>query len=243
MSHYGADYAYYAATGLAPRFSSAWWSARFYVRVLRRYVRTGRVLDHGCGMGNVLKVLQAGYEPYGVDVSAFGGAAARRNAPLSRVWVGEVESIGSAGHGRFDAVLSKHVLEHLEDPPAALRTFAALLRTGGVLIMGVPNTKSLLRGLKGEQWIGTKDPTHISVFPPSYWVEHARAAGLEVLKTFSDGFWDVPYVPLVPPLLQLPLFGCLAIAQVLIGHPFVPVPLGESFILIARKPGTVGDAA
>ena len=103
-------------------------------------------------------------------------------------------------------------------------------------MMGVPNTKSLLRGLKGDQWIGVKDPTHCSVFPPDYWTAHARDAGLEIIQTFSDGFWDVPYIPVLHSLIQLPVFGCMAIAQVLVGRPFIPVPLGESFIMIARKP-------
>src|SRR5688572_28723839 len=102
---YGAEYNYYAATGLAPRISSAWWSARFYVRLLGRYIRGGRVLDHGCGMGNVLKVLERRYEPYGLDVSSFGVAAARQNAPRSRVWVGDLASVGAASHERFSAVL------------------------------------------------------------------------------------------------------------------------------------------
>lgn len=233
---YGKEYAYYQQTGLAPRFSSAWWSARFYVRVLRRHVSGGRVLDHGCGMGNLLKVLQESYVPFGVDVSRYAVVAARENAPCSRLWVGDVDCLGRVAEGRFSAVVSKHVLEHLPDPALALGVFARVLAPGGVFLMGVPNTRSLLRGLKGARWIGVKDPTHCSVFPPEYWIRHAQDAGLQVLQTFSDGFWDVPYVPIIPRLLQLPVFGCLSILQVILGRPFIPVPLGESFIMLARKP-------
>jgi SAM-dependent methyltransferase len=237
---YGAEYAYYRNTGLAPRFSSAWWSARFYTRLLRRYLDGGRVLDHGCGMGNTLRVLEESFEAHGVDVSAYAVGEAQRNAPRSMVWAGDLESLGPTADGRYDAVVSKHVLEHMADPRAAVNRMARLLRPGGYLLMGVPNTRSLFRGLKGDQWIGVKDPTHCSVFPPDYWTAAAGDAGLRVLKTFSDGFWDVPYVPLVPPLIQLPIFGCLAILQVVTGRPFIPVPLGESFIMLARKPNGGG---
>lgn len=237
-TEYDHQYAYYQDTGLAPRFSSAWWSARFYTRVLRSYIPRGAVLDYGCGMGNLLRELERSYSAWGVDISSFGVEAARQNTVTSRVWVGDLSSLRPQPEGRFDAIVSKHVLEHVPDPAAAIRTFASLLRPGGIFLMGVPNTSSLLRGLKGDQWIGTKDPTHCSLLSPAEWVHAAEDAGLQIVRTFSDGWWDVPYVPFIPPALQLPIFGCLAIVQVLIGRPFIPVPLGESFIMVARRPNT-----
>jgi SAM-dependent methyltransferase len=232
---YDASYGFYQQVGRAPRWSSAWWAAKFYTRLLHRRQPAGRVLDFGCGMGNLLRELERLYETWGVDVSWHGVQTARQNAPRSRVWVGDTSSLAVTGSGTFDAVIAKHVLEHVPQPAAAIQALAGALRPGGTFIMAVPNTTSLLRGWKGEQWIGAKDPTHCSLFPPQYWTDAARQAGMTVEQVFSDGFWDVPYVPVVPALLQLPLFGCLAIAQVLVGRPFVPVRLGESFILIARK--------
>lgn len=235
---YDESYGYYRDTGLAPRFSASWWAARFYAGLLRRQLPPGsRVLDLGCGLGNLLRELEQAFDSWGVDVSWFAVHQARANARRSRLWVGDLASLEALPAASFDAVVAKHVLEHIPDPERAVRAIAGALRPGGVFLMAVPNTRSLLRPLKGDRWIGVKDPTHCSVLPPAYWTGAATRAGLVVRRTFSDGFWDVPYVPLLPARLQLPLFGCLAILQVVAGRPFIPVPLGESFFLIAHRPG------
>jgi SAM-dependent methyltransferase len=235
-AEYDASYAFYQEVGLAPRFSSGWWAAKFYTRLLRRMLPQGSaVLDFGCGMGNLLREFPPYFDGFGMDISYFGVRAAEENAAGTHVWVGDDKCLAALAPERFDAVVAKHVLEHIPDPARTVAAIARTLRPNGVFMMAVPNTESLLRRLKGPRWIGVKDPTHCSVLPPTYWADACREAGLRVERTFSDGFWDVPYIPWVPPLLQLPLFGCMAIVQVVSGWPFIPVRWGESFMLIARK--------
>lgn len=106
---------------------------------------------------------------------------------------------------------------------------------GGVLIFSTPNLSSLLRPWKGEKWIGFQDPTHVSLKPPSEWLERIQEAGFRLVRTFSDGFWDVPYIPLVPKLIQKLIFGSLGGLQALAGLPFLPLRWGESIMVVARK--------
>jgi hypothetical protein len=103
------------------------------------------------------------------------------------------------------------------------------------LILATPNLDSLLKPWKGSRWIGYLDPTHISLKPPEEWVKLIREAGLSPLEVFADGFWNVPYVPLVPNPLQKLFFGSLGGFQALTGIIFLPVRWGESVIVIARK--------
>jgi hypothetical protein len=89
--------------------------------------------------------------------------------------------------------------------------------------------------LKGEKWIGYQDPTHISLKPPSDWLDMVRGAGFRILKVFSDGFWDVPYINGIPKGMQKLFFGSLGGFQAIVGLPFLPMRWGESILVIARK--------
>jgi SAM-dependent methyltransferase len=236
---FDADYQYFQQVERAGRFSVPWWSAYFYARLVRRYARPTtpprRVLEIGCGFGWVLQHLARDYETFGIDISAYAIDAARKNLLHSNLCVGDAATLREFPDGYFNAIVAKHVLEHIAAPGETLVECARVLARGGVLIYGTPNADAPLKHLKGAQWIGVKDPTHISVFPPAEWLRLTRAAGLRVLRAFSDGLWDVPYLPRIPALVQLPIFGAPAALQVLLGIPFIPVRWGESLIVIAVK--------
>jgi SAM-dependent methyltransferase len=233
---YGRDYEFYArARDTGPR-SIAYWSSRFYAGLVRRRAPGGgRVLEIGCGLGGVLRHLESDHRTSGVDLSSFALARARHDLARSGLAAAEATELPFRGQ-TFDAVLAKHVLEHLADPAAALAELARVLRSpGGLLVYGTPNADNPLRALKGNDWIGVKDPTHVSVLSPAKWLELTAASGFEIERAFSDGFWDVPYLRAVPAFVQLALFALPAAVQVLAGRPLVPMRYGESLIVIARR--------
>jgi SAM-dependent methyltransferase len=235
MSAYDESYVHFERLKASGRFSVAWWSARFYARLIRRYVKKGRLLEIGCAFGQILALLASDFEVHGLDISEYAIRLARQRVPQARLTVGDASALGGYPTGAFDVVLAKHVLEHLSDPSSALRECARVLRPDGVLVYGTPNADSPLRKWKGEKWIGVVDPTHVSVLRPPEWLRLTAAAGLRAVKVFCDGFWDVPYLPLLPAALQLPLFAGPVALQVLSGVPLIPVPWGESLIVVARK--------
>ncbi len=233
------NYQYFQQVARAGRFSVPWWSAFFYARLVRRYAHPtappSRVLEIGCGFGWVLAHLERAYETFGVDISEYAIGFARKNTPRSNLRVGDETVLAEFPNAHFNAIVSKHVFEHIARPGEALNECARLLARGGVLIFGTPNAEAPLKKLKGAQWIGIKDPTHVSILPPGEWLNLTRAAGLRIVRAFSDGLWDVPYLPRVPAALQFPIFAIPAALQVLIGIPFLPVHWGESLIVIAVK--------
>jgi SAM-dependent methyltransferase len=135
----------------------------------------------------------------------------------------------------FNVVIIKHIVEHLPEPQKAIREIGRVTEKGGTLILATPNLDSLLKPWKGDRWIGYQDPTHISLKRPAEWLKWIEEAGFSPIKVFSDGFWDVPYIPLVPKQIQKLFFGSLGGFQAITGFIFLPRRWGESIIVIARK--------
>ncbi len=137
----------------------------------------GQLLDAGAGRGRfVAAARSAGYDARGIEPSPGAVAAARA---LHGV---ELEPDGIAGahvnEGALDVVVLWHVLEHLDDPGAAVRRAAAWLRPGGALVVGAPNLASVQACLGGERWFHLDLPRHRV---------HFTAAGLRALLE-REGF-------------------------------------------------------
>jgi SAM-dependent methyltransferase len=151
------------------------------LRRLERLARPGgRLLDAGAGQGRfVARARAAGYEAFGIEPSARGVArAAARGVVLEPVGMEEAE-IASAS---LDAVSLWHVLEHLEDPGAALRRIGAWLRPGGGLLVGVPNLSSWQARIGGERWYHLDVPRHRTHFTAKGVVLLLERSGFEVLR-------------------------------------------------------------
>jgi SAM-dependent methyltransferase len=229
------------------RFSVAWWSIGLYARMARRLLRAAggrRMLEIGCAHGHVLARIGGGIERVGLDVSEYAVRRAADIAPGAQVFVADICGALPAPvlAGRFDLVLARYVLEHLADPALAMTRIASLVRPGGTLLFSVPDTTSPGRRFKKEAWFGFRDPTHVSLLPPARWRELTAEAGLTVVRCFSDGLWDVPYVRGLPKTLQYALFGLPAAATVLLARPLVPAGWGENLIVIARRPARASGA-
>jgi len=96
-----------------------------------------RVLDYGCGVGNMGVVLARFGDVWGVDADAeslAAGSFSHYRGVTRAAAVGEV----SAPPGGFDVVTCLDVLEHVEDDAGAVDGLAELLGPGGVLVVSVP---------------------------------------------------------------------------------------------------------
>jgi SAM-dependent methyltransferase len=107
---------------------------------VRRGLAPGyRVLEVGCGTGNVLKVLQksaAGGTVIGIDLHQEGLRYARGR--LSPALLVQADVAHPPFSVKFEMVGLFDVLEHLDDDVAALRGLRDLLTDGGILLLTVP---------------------------------------------------------------------------------------------------------
>jgi SAM-dependent methyltransferase len=118
--------------------------------ILSRLARLGitpgaRFLELGCGAGCVASELaRAGYEVTGVDGHRDLLRIARRRSPALRLWLHDLRrGTGELPARDFDAAGLFDVIEHLDDPAAALREALACVRPGGFVLGTVPALMAL----------------------------------------------------------------------------------------------------
>jgi len=108
----------------------------------------GRVVDVGCGRGELVEMLRArGVDAYGYEMEPdFVALAAVRGLPVEH---GDgIAHVAGLAAGSVGGVVASHVVEHLE-PSEVIRLVegaAAALTPGGILIMETPNPESLVAG-------------------------------------------------------------------------------------------------
>src|SRR5262249_24452481 len=120
------------------------WKQRF--RILEQYKKPGSLLDVGTGIGQFLAVARSSFtEVLGTEVSTTAIQIARERYGLN-VFQGSIEDL-TRHSCLFDNITLFHVLEHVPDPRATLKTCCSLLSSNGILVIAVPNEISSLRVL------------------------------------------------------------------------------------------------
>jgi SAM-dependent methyltransferase len=103
---------------------------------LARLLSGQRVLDVGCGTGQLTTALAAavgGENVAAVDVSEAALAVCRARVPEADVRVASAKAL-PFDEGEFDAALAQLVVNLVDDPPGAVREMARVVRPGGVVV-------------------------------------------------------------------------------------------------------------
>ncbi|MEP7104010.1 MAG: class I SAM-dependent methyltransferase [Candidatus Dojkabacteria bacterium] len=204
---------------------------QFYFDILKNYLKDGKVFEFGCGEGYLSKRIATKFDSYAYDLSEYCRNKTKEISPKSTIINAEADFPSDS----FNAVVTLHTLEHVPNPPETLALLNKSLKVGGILLFVVPNPNGLGHKIKREKWFGYRDTTHISMYESSKWKELVKSSGFEIVKTASDGFWDVPYVKYLPNILQKLIFFPSAGIQVILKRLFLPDWFGEDLIMVARK--------
>ncbi len=133
--------------------------------LVKRLPRGSRVLDVGCGQGDMILLLkESGYEACGVENAPSAGRFAREKRGLD-VHIGDLETAPYPAES-FDALTFFHVLEHLQDPLSALVRAHGLLKKEGWLLLQCPNIESAQARRFGSRWLHLSLPQHFFHFAP-----------------------------------------------------------------------------
>ncbi|MEA2469566.1 MAG: hypothetical protein QOE38_565 [Thermoleophilaceae bacterium] len=167
-------------------------TARRLLDQIGRLAPSGRLLDVGCGHGLLLdEARERGYETEGLELSEHAAAYAREKLRLT-VHAKTLADLPPAP--RYNAIVLADVIEHLDDPVAAIDHCARLLEPGGVLCVVTPDPASRTAQLAGAGWWGYL-PAHTYLLPRRTLREVLGRRGLDVVgdvglvRTFTLRYW------------------------------------------------------
>lgn len=140
-----------------------------------------RVLDIGCGGGDLLRALAliGVRDLQGADPHIAEDVVTSEGVRLHKRTIAEVE-------GAFDLIMFHHSLEHVDDPAADLRAARERLASGGTCLVRIPLVGGWAWRTYGADWYGLDAPRHLAV--PS--VEGMRALAARAGFTVEDVVFD-----------------------------------------------------
>lgn len=146
---------------------------------------TGKLLDIGCGSGDLLADLAARYpdaELAGTDRSATGLQVSRQKVPAAHLAEADFESAATVPqnlHQWATHAVCSEVLEHLADPVAVLHAVKAYLQPGAHLIVTVPG---------GPMSAFDKEIGHLGHYTAARLRSTLADAGFEPVRVAAAGF-------------------------------------------------------
>jgi 2-polyprenyl-3-methyl-5-hydroxy-6-metoxy-1,4-benzoquinol methylase len=227
------------------------------LRVIGPLAPGAEVLEIGAGDGRLLAALaRRGHRVAGIEPSApFAARARRRGVEVAAVALEEAQRTPES----CDVVVLWHVLEHLDDPAAALTRARTWLRPGGTLVVAVPNLASWQARLGGDRWFHQDVPRHLTHFTPAGLAALLAHCGFRVtrvrqamLEHNALGMWqtllnrvtrerDVAF-RLLKRALPLDRPGTLLDALVAVALGLLAIPLAvalEALAALAGRGGTM----
>ena len=131
-------------------------------RLARNLPRGGRVFEVGAGDGRLLALLaNDGFHVAGIEPAAAYAALARAAGVAVETAALEATTLPAESQ---NAVVLWHVLEHLQDPSAALDRVRAWLAPEGKVLVAVPNLASVQAQIGGDRWFHQDVPRHVVHF-------------------------------------------------------------------------------
>lgn len=140
----------------------------------------GCLLDVGFGNGGFLKnACEMGWRAEGIDFDPQAvGVARARGLTVSDETVEDLVVRAA----RYDVITLSHVVEHVHDPVALLRSLRQLLNPGGVLWVETPNYQSFGRAYFGRYWRGLEPPRHLVLFSKKSLLLALSRSGFDVVS-------------------------------------------------------------
>lgn len=206
------------------------------IEIFMKKNKLKKVLDVGCGSGQMIKFLcSCGFEAKGVDIAKDAVILANKLNKKSVTKIGTATKIPYKNKS-FDLIISISVIEHLTKKEARLFLNEAkrVLRPDGFIFLVTPNFATPIRFFQGKNWFGYNDPTHINFFTPWKLAKELKKYGFYKQKLFFKTDYNVSFDWEFPfPIRKFPKWLRTLIIYLIFSTPFSLVR--NSFWIAAQK--------
>lgn len=158
------------------------------IRATRRVAKGGRLLDVGCGCGELLVEARRYFDCVGLEPSASAVAAARKQGLEIIEGTFETANIEPAS---FDVVMLDAVIEHVLSPTDVLTKINSLLKMNGLVVLTTPKFGGPAYRMHGRDWNGFRHGYHTYLYTGETLGGFLAKTGFAVLdKPKRDRFMD-----------------------------------------------------
>ncbi len=151
-----------------------------------RFASGGRLLDVGANYGHFIRSATSRFEAIGIELSPQAVAWVQTHVPAP-IQQASIEDEREEFAGRFNAITMFDVIEHLENPRAALQQCHRYLVADGHLFLSTPDTGSAVPRLLGRSWYHYDLEQHISLFSASNLQLLLEQCGFTVIERRTFG--------------------------------------------------------
>lgn len=160
---------------------------------LNLYKKSGRLLDIGCSHGGFLKVLQKKYNSFGIDIDSEAIKIAKKNKNLKKKLFNFNLSEVKNKLGKFDIVILRGVIEHVENPKEYFKQIYKILNKNGIIfISATPNVNSPCAIVFKDRWNQFDPIQHINLFSSLTLAKLAKKFNLKLIGEHYP-YLNTPY--------------------------------------------------
>lgn len=142
----------------------------------------GRILDVGCGSGLFLRALGSDWECFGVETGSGASMVAAETLGTDRICnCSLIEA--RLDRASFDVITLWSSLEHMNNPRSNLLEARRLVKSGGTIIVQVPNASSYQARVFGRYWFALDVPRHRYHYNLAALEKLLSATGFQIYKT------------------------------------------------------------
>ena len=150
----------------------------------------GQLLEVGAGTGAFAhSMLKKGWKVTALEPDAASRKKALENYDINLLPIEELFQLEPA---KYEVITLWHVLEHVHDLNAYMKTFNSLLKPNGRLIIAVPNYTSYDAGFYKNFWAAYDVPRHLYHFSPlsmHYLAKKHKMSIVQKMPMWFDSFY------------------------------------------------------